>query len=187
MAPTRERLLEEAFERHGFVTRADALRDGHSPNALRMLIARGALQKVAHGVYRMPVVPASEYDNLHLAVLWTGVENAALSHETALSLYELSDVNPDRIHVTVPTHRRIRRSGAQGIEVHHQDLEPRQIGWFEQIPTVKPATAIEQCIESGTPTYLLRQALHGARESGRITADEGERLGRRLEDRDTAP
>ncbi len=187
MAHTRERLLEEAFERHGFVTRADALRAGHSPNALRMLLARGALQKVAHGVYRMPVVPASEYDNLHLAVLWTGVENAALSHETALSLYELSDVNPDRIHVTVPTRRRIRRSGAQGIEIHHQDLEPRQIGWFEQIPTVKPATAIEQCIESGTPTYLLRQALHGARESGRITADEAKRLRRRLEDRDAAP
>lgn len=187
MAHTRERLLEAAFERHGFITRVDALREGHSPNALRMLIARGALEKVAHGVYRMPVVPSTEYDSLHLAVLWTGVENAALSHETALSLYELSDVNPDRVHVTVPRHRRIRRSGAQGIEVHYQDLEPRQIGWFEQIPTVKPATAIEQCIDTGIPTYLLRQALTDARRTGHITANEGERLTRRLEDRDTAP
>jgi predicted transcriptional regulator of viral defense system len=187
MPSTRDRLLEEAFDRHGFITRADALRAGHSPNALRMLIARGALEKVAHGVYRMPVVPSTEYDNLHLAVLWTGVENAALSHETALSLYELSDVNPDRIHVTVPKHRRIRRSGARGIEVHYQDLERRQIGWFEQIPTVEPATSIQQCIDTGTPTYLLRQALKGARETGRITADEGERLRRRLEDRDAAP
>lgn len=187
MGHTRDRLLEEAFERHGFITRADALREGHSPNALRMLIARGALERVAHGVYRMPVVPPTEYDNLHLAVLWTGVEEAALSHETALSLYELSDVNPDRVHVTVPKHRRIRRSGAQGIEIHHQDLEVRQIGWFEQIPTVKPATAIEQCIDTGTPTYLLRQAIMSAREAGRVTANEGERLRRRLEVRDTAP
>lgn len=186
MASTRDRLLEEAFDRHGFITRADALREGHSPNALRELVVRGALEKVAHGVYRMPVVPATEYDNLHLAVLWTGVDDAALSHETALSVYELSDVNPDRIHVTVPKHRRIRRSGGRGIEVHYQDLEPRQIGWFEQIPTVKPATAIEQCIDAGTPTYLLRQALDGARETGRITANERERLTQRLENRAAA-
>lgn len=186
MSSTRDRLLEEAFDRHGFITRANALSEGHSPNALRLLVARGALVKVAHGVYRMPVVPSTEYDNLHLAVLWTGVEEAALSHETALSLYELSDVNPDRIHVTVPKRQRIRRSGAQGLQIHHQDLEPPQIGWFEQIPTVKPATAIAQCIDAGTPTYLLRQALDSARKSGRIATTEDDRLRRRLEGRDSA-
>lgn len=183
---TRDRLLEEAFERHGFVRRADALRKGHSPHALKQLVARGALEKVAHGVYRVPVVPVSEYDDLHLAVLWTGVEEAALSHETALAVYELGDVNPDRIHVTVPRRNRIRRAGAEGIEVHHQDLEPRQVGWFEQIPTVTPATAIAQCVDMGTPSYLLRQALRAAREAGRITADEGARLRRELANRDAA-
>lgn len=179
--------MAEAFDRHGFVTRAGALREGYSPNALRELIVRGALEKVAHGVYRMPVVPATEFDNLHLAVLWTGVENACLSHETALAVYELGDVNPDRVNVTVPRGRRIRRSGAEGVEVHHHDLEPDQIGWFEQIPTVTPMTAIIQCIDTGTPTYLVREALSAARDLGHITADEGERLGRRLDVRGAAP
>ncbi|MFF3066280.1 type IV toxin-antitoxin system AbiEi family antitoxin domain-containing protein [Oerskovia sp. NPDC057915] len=185
MPHTRDRLLEEAFDRHGFIRRADALREGHSPHALKQLVARGYLEKVAHGVYRVNVVPVSEYDDLHLAVLWTGVDKAALSHETALALYGLGDVNPDRIHVTVPRRHRIRRAGADGIEVHHQDLDPRHIGWFEQIPTVRPATGIAQCIETGTPTYLLRQALTTARKTGRITASESADLQRKLTNRDT--
>ncbi|KZM34808.1 type IV toxin-antitoxin system AbiEi family antitoxin domain-containing protein [Oerskovia enterophila] len=186
MPHARDRLLEGAFDSHGFVRRVDALREGHSPHALKQLVARGYLEKVAHGVYRVTVVPVSEYDDLHLAVLWTGVDEAALSHETALDLYGLSDVNPDRIHVTVPRRCRIRRAGADGIEVHYQDLDTRQIGWFEQIPTVTAATAIAQCIDTGTPTYLLRQALTAARETGRVTPSESADLRRRLANRDTA-
>lgn len=134
----------------------------------------------------MPVVPAAEYDNLHLTVLWTGVEEAALSHEAALSLYELGDVKPAMVHVTVPKRRRIRRSGAQGIEIHRQDLAPRQIGRFEQIPAVKHATAISQGIDLRTPTYLLRQALESARRTGRITPSEGDRLREKPKRRETA-
>lgn len=169
MATTRDLLLEGAFDRHGFIRRVDALREGHSAAALKMLVARGQLEKVAHGVYRDPLVPASRYDNLHLAVLWTGVDTAALSHESALDVYELCDINPSRVDVTVPRRCRIRRAGGVGTVVHYQDLKPRQIGWFEQIPTVTPETAIAQCIDLGTPSYLLRQALTAGRETGRLT------------------
>ncbi len=36
------------------------------------------------------------------ATLWPRGAHGALSHETALDLYGLSDVNPAKIHITVP-------------------------------------------------------------------------------------
>jgi hypothetical protein len=49
------------------------------------------------------------------AVLWTGRTNAALSHETALDLLELADVNPDGVHVTAPSGARVRRQGGERV------------------------------------------------------------------------
>lgn len=184
MTTTRGRLREEAFDKHGYIRRSEALRDGISPAALDMLVARGALERAAHGVYRDPVVPPTEHDGLHLAVLWTGIDTACLSHETALALYELSDLIPDSIHVTVPRKHRIRRRGGDRYQIHYEDLLPRQIGWAEQIPTVTPATAIAQCIDYGTPTYLLRQALERAVGSGRLTTLETDDLRHALEQRE---
>ncbi len=113
-----------------------------------MLVHRGTLDRAAHGVYRFPRYPVGQYDQLMLAVLWTRVPEAVLSHETALDCYGISDINPNRIHVTVGRHRRFRRTTRDDYVVHHQDLEPKQIGWWEEIPAVTPATAIEECLAS---------------------------------------
>lgn len=104
------------------------------------------------GVYRFPRYPVGEYDQLMLAVLWTRVPEAALSHETALDAYAISDVNPNRIHLTVAKQRRFRRTGGEDYVVHYEDLAPAQVGWWQEIPTVTAVTAIEQCLAHGTPT-----------------------------------
>jgi predicted transcriptional regulator of viral defense system len=91
------------------------------------------------------------------------------NESTALASYEVCDINPDRIHVTLPKGRRIRRRGGELYVVHHEDLAPEQIGWWQQIPTVTLATAIAQCITTGVPGYLVRQALAAARDRGALT------------------
>lgn len=63
--------------------------------AIKKLVQRGTLVREAFGVYRFPKYPVSEADPYMLAVLWTRVPEAALSHETALAVYDLSDVNPN--------------------------------------------------------------------------------------------
>ena len=40
------------------------------------------------------------------AWLAVGKQNAVVSHESALDLLDLSDVSPDRVHLTVPRSRR---------------------------------------------------------------------------------
>ena len=177
----REELWEIAELQHGFVTAQQALDAGVSKQALQMLVHRGTLVRAAHGVYRFPKYPVGEHDQEMLAVLWTRVPEAVLSHETALDAYDLSDINPNRIHVTVAKHRRFRRAGGDGYVVHYEDLDPQQIGWWDEIPTVTAATAIAQCIEYGTPTYLLRQALERGHARGYLKTAERDALQQMLE------
>lgn len=177
----RDELWDLATTQHGFVTAKQATELSISKQALQMLVHRGTLARAAHGVYRFPQYPVGEHDHLMLAVLWTRVPEAALSHETALDVYGISDVNPNRVHLTVGKHRRFRRAGAEAYVVHYQDLVPKQIGWWQEIPTVTPATAIAQCIAFGTPTYLLRQSIERGQAQGYLKASERDELAEGLE------
>ncbi|AWV48153.1 hypothetical protein DIJ64_09045 [Mycobacterium leprae] len=71
-----ERLREVALDQHGFVTTAQAVKEGVSHAELSAMVARDLLDPVAHGVYRKPQVAETEFDQYQLAVLCTGVSLA---------------------------------------------------------------------------------------------------------------
>jgi predicted transcriptional regulator of viral defense system len=181
---TRDVLLDLAAAQNGLVTRRQAIdeRDVH-PTAVDALVARGRLKRVAHGIYRYPLLPGVEYEPDQVALLRTGDPDAALSHETALAIHDISDVNPSRYHVVVARPRRIRRNDNDRYVVHVQRLTPRQVTWWQQMPIVTPATAIEQRLEYGTPTYLLRQALDRSDRTGAVLRADLNRLTEALERR----
>jgi predicted transcriptional regulator of viral defense system len=179
-----ERLREIALDQHGFVTTEQGVQEGVSHAELSTLVARNRLERVAHGVYRVPQVAETEFDQYQLAVLWTGASEACLSHDTALAAWEVSDINPDRIHLTVARRRRIRRAGGDLYVVHHQDLGARQVTWWQGIRTANVPTAIAQCIASGVPTYLIRQALDRAGRTSHLPTADAENLAIALEARD---
>jgi len=171
-----ERLREIAFDQHGFVTAAQAVDEGIPKTELPRLAARGRVERIMHGIYRIPQTPATPYDNLALAVLWAGAEEACLSHETALAAWAVSDVNPERIHLTVARDRRLRRSGGERYVVHRRDLDPDQRTWWEGIPITDLPTTIEDCIRFGTPTYLVRQAIERGGRTSLLPKAAGRRL-----------
>jgi len=178
-----DKLREIALDQCGYITTTQANNAGVTKAALSVLAKRGRIERVAFGVYRVPQTPVTQYDPFMLAVLWTGAPEAALSHETALAAYEVSDINPTVIHITVAKKRRINRSGGMGYVLHHQDLGPDQITWWQQIPIVTLRTALEQCLQSGTPRYLLRQAIENGSRVGLLLADDVTKLTKNLEDR----
>lgn len=179
-----ERLREIALDQHGFITTPQALEEGISHADLSMMVTRGRIARAAHGVYRVPQVPETEYDQYQLAVLWTGAPEACLSHDTALEAWGITDINPDRIHLTVARNRRLRRAGGERYVLHHDDLDPAQITWWQGIRIVNVRTSIAQGIASGVPTYLIRQALDRAGRTSVLPAAEGARLTAKLEARD---
>ena len=172
-----------AAEKHGSFTTADPLGEKVTRKAVDHLLARREVDRVGHGVYRFPRFPTSPADPYQLAVLWTGTAEACLSHETALEVHGVTDLLPDLIHVTVPAGRRLRRAGGEAYCVHRQDLTADQVGWWEQIATVTLPTAIAQCIDWGTPTYLIRQAIDQGTRTGALLVQETGALTTRLEAR----
>lgn len=178
-----ERLREIALDQHGLVTAEQAVELGVSHAELSTMVARDRLARVAHGVYRVPQMPATESDEYQLAVLWTGVPEACLSHDTALAAWEICDINPDRIHVAVARRRRIRRAGGERYLIHYEDVDQRHVNWWQGIRIVDIPTAIAQGIASGVPTYLIRQALDRAGRTSRLPATDRDRLAQDLERR----
>jgi len=181
----RDELWTVAVEQYGYVTARNAAALGVAVIELGKLAARGTLERVSQGLYRFPEWPVSANDHLMEAVLWTRDPQAALSHETALAVYELSDVNPDKTHVTVPKQRRLRRQEyPPALVVHYQDLADGQVGWWELIPTVTVATAIDQCIAARVRPDLVLQAIDTARRQGRVDEATAVRQRRELAEAD---
>lgn len=159
-----------ALDQHGYVTSRDAAAAGIDSQTLVNLAHKGttpSLRRVAQGVYRFPEdrIPVDEWDRYALATLWPAGQGV-LSHETALQLHDLCDVNPAKIHVTVPAKYRVRRKGAELYVLHRADLAEGDVTWIEGIRIVTPALAIRQGIAVHTPLHLLHQAIASARARG---------------------
>jgi hypothetical protein len=53
-----------------------------------------------------------------------------------------SGVNPARIHVTLPTTVRLRRTVPKMLVIHHADLEPNDVETVEGVPVTTPVRTI---------------------------------------------
>lgn len=97
----RRQLAALAGTQSGYFTAAQALSIGYSYPAQSYHHNRGNWSRVDHGLYRLPEWPVGAHDDLVRWHLWSRLR-AVVSHESALSVYELGEVNPARIHLTVP-------------------------------------------------------------------------------------
>jgi predicted transcriptional regulator of viral defense system len=124
----------------------------------------------------MPTVPTTELDAYMEATLMAG-RRSVLSHETALDLYELCDVNPAAIHLTVPREFRTRKDIPGAYRLHREDLAENDARWHEGIPIVSPKRAILDGIEQGLGWHLIDDAIKTARTHGLISKPTATRLG----------
>ncbi len=168
-----DELLSIAVDHHGYVTVQEAIEAEIDPTVLRKLAARGRLERVSHGVYRVPMLAGGAHAAYAEAIAWTG-GRAAVSHESALDLLELCDVNPPVIHLTVPRDYAPRRRGGTHYRVWRRDLAGADVMDYDGLPVVRPTAAIDECLRFGTDTSLLLQACATATREGYIT--EGQRV-----------
>jgi hypothetical protein len=112
-------------------------------------------------------------------VLWTGTTAACLSHDTALAAYDVCHINPDRTHVTVPTARRVRRSGGDFYVIHRQDLDDEQ-NWSVAADPDGDGLMHRQW----RPRVPASASLDDRARRGELTAAEADTLERGLQARD---
>jgi predicted transcriptional regulator of viral defense system len=95
-----------AAEQGGYFTARQALAVGYAYPEQHYHVAHGNWERVARAVFRLGDFPRPERDDLVVLSLLSHDRSshpqAVFSHETALALHDLSDVNPARLHLTVP-------------------------------------------------------------------------------------
>lgn len=162
---TYDRLVERAGAQHGFVRTKDLDELAIPQVYVRKLAAGGRAENRARGLYRLTAIPVTANDEYHEAVLWAG-DDAVVSGEAALALWDLADVNPHHIDVAVtPGHKR-RRDPTGRFRAVTAHLGPNDIDFVDQIPVVVAAVAIAQAIEQGLEGSLIGQAITTAATRG---------------------
>ena len=171
------RLFEFAERQQGFFTAKQAKAAGFAENTHPYHVQAGNWIREHRGIYRLALFPAADRPDLVLWALWSRNRNEEVegvySHHTALSLYDLSDLNPAKLHMTVPTGFR-RNSDIPGILVlHYFDLPATDVQTAQGFKFTRPLRTILDLIEVGTvERNFIRQALRQAVDRGLITRQQ---------------
>ena len=173
--PIFDSLLETASDNHGYVTTLQARAAGLDPTQLRLLARSGRLEHVARGVYRVPVLPRSEHDDLAFAIAWAR-GRAVVSYESALVLHGLSNVNPSVVHLTAPPDNYPRAQGSGLVRIHRRHLPVNDVTVVDGLPVTTVARTIVDCQELGTDPAQLRLAMRQGRQSGELSESQAEKL-----------
>src|ERR1017187_5495400 len=167
------RLFDLAEQQQGFFTTKQAKAAGFAENTHPYHVQAGNWIREHRGIYRLALYPAPDRPDLVLWSLWSRNRKeeveGAYSHQTALSLYELSDLNPAKLHMTVPTH--FRRSSAipSILVLHYADLPDEDVQASQGFEYPRPLRTILDLIEADTvERAFLRQALGQALSRGLI-------------------
>jgi predicted transcriptional regulator of viral defense system len=165
--PDYDHLYEIAEAQAGYFTAQQAQSVGFSWERLSSNVKRGKFVRIKPGIYRLTHFPGSPYEDLFIAWLRTG-PSSTISHESALSVYELTDVLPGEVHVIVPRTASRRR---EGIHLHTNRLEPDEITTRLGLPVTTVARTITDVITGGLAAEHVRQAVQEALRRDLTTPD----------------
>jgi predicted transcriptional regulator of viral defense system len=170
-------LYEIAETQQGFFTAKQAKVAGFAENTHPYHVHVGNWVREYRGIYRLALFPPTEHPDLVLWALWSRNRNEEIegvySHQTALSLYDLSDLNPAKLHMTVPMHFR-RNSKTPGVlTLHYAELSKDNVEVAQGFNFTRPLRTILDLLEADTvPRSFLRQALRQALSRGLIYRHE---------------
>src|SRR6185295_6554665 len=171
------RVFEIAEQQQGFFTTKQAKAAGFAENTHPYHVQAENWIREHRGIYRLALFPAADRPDLVLWALWSRNRNEEVegvySHQTSLSLYELSDLNPAKLHITVPMHFR-RNSEIPGILVlHYAALPESDVQAGQGFKFTRPLRTILDLIEAGVVEQrFIRQALAQALDRGFVTRQQ---------------
>jgi predicted transcriptional regulator of viral defense system len=168
------RLYEIAQSQQGFFTTKQATRAGFAEKTHTYHVKVGNWIREHRGIYRLADFPTAERPDLMLWYLWSQnrqeIPEGTYSHDTALSLHELSDIMPSKLHMTVPKHFR-RNSRIPGILIlHRADLAEGDLQEMQGVRVTRPLRTIIDLLQVGqVDPSLIRQAIDEAMRRGLVS------------------
>jgi predicted transcriptional regulator of viral defense system len=163
-------LYETAAGQGGYFTAAQALEAGYAYSQQHYHVERGNWLRVEHGLFRLRDFPAGEREDLIRWSLWSrnqkGVPQAVVSHETALTVHELSDLMPARIHLAVPPG--FRKEVPPGCVLHKGTLAPDDVEARAGYQVTTPLRTLVDVADSPLSQEHLDAAVGEALEQGLV-------------------
>ena len=165
--PDYDHLYETAEDQAGYFTARQAQKAGFSWERLSSNVKTGKFLRIVRGVYRLSHFPGSPNEDLFVAWLRTA-PNSTISHESALSIYDLTDALPGEVHIIVPRTASRRR---KCIRLHTNRLSPDEVTKREGLPVTTVARTIADIAISGLAEEQIRQAIQEALQRGLTTRE----------------
>lgn len=163
-------LAAVANNQGGYFTTKQAIQAGYGYKHLDYHETAGNFVRVEHGLYRLPTVPPAEHDDLIRLSLWSRNQKdepqAVVSHESALVLHDLTELLPDRIHLTVP--RTFRKPAPRGCVLHKAVLTADDIEEREGFRVTTPLRTLLDAAAGGVSTEQLGKAVKTAITRGLV-------------------
>lgn len=166
-----------AASQGGYFTSKQAAAIGYTAPKRNYHVHAGNWARERRGIFRLSTQPLPARPDLILWWLWSWNRQeqpqGVYSHQTALSLHEMTDVMPSRLHMTVPN--TFRRSAAipKSIVLHLADLPPSDIEQIDGVPVTKALRTLIDVADSGEVLLPdLKLAFAEATRSGKITRAE---------------
>ena len=167
----RDIVREIALDQYGYVTTRQATEAGVPSVELPKLAARGGLENVAYGLYRVPDAPPTAFDQFAEALFRAG-EGAYLHGDSVLALFGFADVNPRRVKVAVRKRTRPKLPPFVELTLVKNDVV---IVHYEGLDSQTVADAILECRGRIERSRLL-DATAEARKQGLLTTKEWQRV-----------
>jgi predicted transcriptional regulator of viral defense system len=110
----------------------------------------GKYTRIQRELYRLRDYPSFYREGVVTAWMALGKDSTVVSHESALELFELSDVLPHAIHLTVPRSRR-NLPDLPGVKIHTtRPIGPFDIVVRDGIRNTAPGRTILDAADAGT-------------------------------------
>ncbi len=164
----RRTLLDVAGGQSGLFTAAQALSAGYSYQAQKYHVDHGNWARIDRALFRLPEWPVGPHEDLMRWVLWSRGKGV-ISHETALSVNGLGDVDPTRVHLSVPPNFRM---SAPGVELHRGALSQSDVAHHDGLSITTAARTVLDVAAGDLDADQFRQAVSEAIQRGMVTRKE---------------
>jgi predicted transcriptional regulator of viral defense system len=160
--PDYQQLYETAESQAGYFAARQARGCGFTWERLSSNVDTGRFIRVRRGIYRLAQFPGSDFEDLFVAWLRTGPDSV-ISHDSALGLYDLSDIMPAEIHVIVPRTASRRR---QSVRQHTHRLDADEVTTRNGLPVTTVPRTLADVAASGLAAEQVSLAIREATERG---------------------
>lgn len=170
-------LFQIAEGQQGYFTAKQAADAGYQLGSQAHHVKSGNWVRVERGIYRLARFPQSSEEQLVIYTLWSrnraGEPEGVYSHQTALSIHELSDVNPAKLHMTVPSAFRRSAKVPKILVLHRASLNEKDVEQRQGFAVTRPLRAIADLVAvESVSRDIVEQALTEGRQRGLFSVRE---------------